>query len=176
MKPSARRQKGKNYENKIADLIHTKLLQSDNEYQKLFESVGNDSLKPKRDYSSGNFIDSDGDIDLGLAKKFFPFSIECKNWKTLDLSINTLLQKKITSLTKVWTEQALPQASRRELTPLIVFKANRTENFCFYSTDYFKFVPKGKYIRIDHWVICLFDDFMDISHLHKSKEINESTG
>ena len=95
MKPSARKQKGKNYEEKIAASIHDNLILNNNEYRTLFETVGNDKLKPRRDSSSGNFVDSHGDIDLNLAKKFFPFSIECKHWKTLDLSLNSILGRKL---------------------------------------------------------------------------------
>lgn len=160
MTPSNRKTKGKKFEEKIADQIHNALIENISEYKILYESVGNNNLKPNRDTSSGNFLTSDGDIDLGIAKKYFPFSCECKHWKVLDLSINSLLKGQIGSLIKVWTDQALPRAKLTNLQPLIIFRANRTEDFVFFDKQY-DFVPTKKYIKIDDWIICLFSDFLE---------------
>lgn len=160
MTPSGRKQKGKTYENKIAADIHNFLLAKNEAYRNLYETLGNENLKPRRDASSGTFIGSLGDIDLGLAKKFFPFAIECKHWKILDLSLNSILSDKIKSLVTVWMDQALPKGRETGLLPLIVFKANRTEDFCFYDKNEVKLITINRFIKIDNWVMCLFSDFM----------------
>ena len=158
---SYNRQKGNKFETRIADKIHIKLLEKSKEYVNIFESIGNEEIKPKRDFASGNFSSSDGDIDLGIAKKFFPVSIECKNWKTLDISLNSLFKRKFASLIKIWGEQALPKARSTGLLPVVVFKANRTEDFCFYDKNEVPLIPINNFAKIDNYIFCLFDDFVE---------------
>lgn len=159
MTPSQRKQKGKSYEDKIAKYLHKKLFEKYKGYKELFELVENPRLAPQRDFSSGTFVNSQGDIDLGIAKKFFPFSIECKHWKNLDLTINSILTKKITSLTKIWREQANRKAKEVGLHPLIIFKANYTKDFVFYDHGGMNVTPPV-HIQINNWIICLLDDFI----------------
>lgn len=160
MTPSAKKAKGNKHESKIAEIIHYSLLSQNPKYRSLFEDLADDNLRPKRDYSSGNFLDSQGDVNLGLAKKFFPYSVECKDWKTLDLRLNALLKSNIKVLVNFWHEQCLPNAKKSSLFPLLVFKSNRTENFCFYDKDVVKLIPTSRFIKIDNWIICLLDDFI----------------
>ena len=161
MSPSNRKKKGKIFEEKIAADLHNFLIEHNPEYNKLFEQLGNDNnLKPKRDYSSGVFVDSQGDIDLRIAKQFFPFSIEAKAWKSLDLSINSLLKGKIKVLEGFWHDQALPNAERSGLLPLVVFKANRTDDFVFYDKNLVQAIPTRRLFKIDNWIVCLFQDFL----------------
>jgi hypothetical protein len=167
MSPSARKQKGKVFEEKIAKKIHEHLMEYNQEYCNLYNSLGNENLKPKRDFSSGNFNNSDGDIDLGLAKKYVPFSIEAKHHKDLDLTLNAIMNGKISKLEGIWKEQVLPKAEETGLKPLIIFRANRTSDFCFmyfkdleYSEDFEKLIIIKKY------VIITLEDFL---HLHISQ-------
>lgn len=171
MTPGAKKQKGNKFETKIADLIHAKLLQQNPEYQKLFEEVGHDRIKPQRDASSGNFVNSHGDIDLNLAKNFFPFSIECKFWKSLDLKLNSLMNDKLASLITVWNEQALPNSIKTGLKPLIVFTANYTSDFVFYDKNKVELIPLEKFLKIDNWIICLADDFIDCVNYRMVKKL-----
>lgn len=161
MSPSGAKQKGKKFEEKIAAEIHQSLMASNKEYRELFEAVANDNVKPKRDAASGNFKNSDGDVDLGMAKKYFPFSIEAKFWKSLDLGLNSMLQLKIKTIINVWHDQALPKSIETGLLPLIVFRANRTEDFCFFDKNVVKIIPLGRFIKLDNWIICLFKDFVN---------------
>lgn len=160
MGPKARKEKGKKYENYISDLIHTILLSKNENYRSLYEAVENDNLKPRRDYSSGNFVNSDGDIDLGVAKKFFPFSIECKHWAKLDITLNAIFKRKFSDLIKIWSEQALPKSIKTGLKPLVIFKANRTDDYVFYDKDRVQLIPINNFIKVDQWIICLFTEFL----------------
>ena len=161
MTPRAKKSKGNKHETRIAEEIHYTLLSLNPKYKSLFEDLADDNLRPKRDYSSGNFLDSQGDINLGLAKNFFPYSIECKHWKSLDLSLNALLKQNISSLVKVWNEQTVTKAREIGLTPLVVCRGNRTEDFCFYDKEVVKLIPIGRFVKIDNWIICLFKDFIN---------------
>lgn len=160
MSPSGRKSKGKKFEEKIASDLHNFLTENNPEYKDLYEQVGNPRMKPQRDASSGTFVGSFGDIDLNVAFKFFPFSVECKSWKSLDLSINSLLKGKIKVLEGFWNEQALPNAERSGLLPLVVFKANRTDDFVFYDKNIVQAIPTRRLFKIDNWVVCLFQDFL----------------
>lgn len=160
MTPAGRKSKGKNYEDRIAKLIHEFLLLKNNEYRELFLSLNNDNLRPRRDSSSGNFVSSTGDIDLNLAQKFFPFSVECKAWKSLDISLDSLLSAKLKILEVIWKNQVLPAAEKTGLRPLIIFKGNRTKDFCFYDKNVCNIIPINRFIKIDNWILCLFDDFI----------------
>lgn len=153
--------KGNAFEKKIADKIHVKLLEKSEEYRILFESIGNEEIKPKRDSSSGANRVSLGDIDLGIAKKFFPLSIEAKNWKTLDLKLDSLMKRKFSSLIKIWGEQALPKGRSTGLLPIVVFKANRTNDFCFYDKNEVPLIPINNFTKVDNYIFCLFDDFLE---------------
>ena len=162
MTPSGRKQKGKTYETKIAEMIHSFLMEFNEEYKTLYESLGNENLKPQRDFASGNFKGSDGDIDLGLAKKFFPYSLEMKHHKDLDLSLNAILTGKISKLKGIWEEQVMPKVIETGLNPMIVFRANRTEDFCFIKTNHVKDLNKFNFhVRIDDFAIVRFKDFLD---------------
>lgn len=160
MSPSGRKTKGKKYEEKIAKDLHDFLMENNPEYQVLFEQVGNPRMAPSRDTSSGTFKGSFGDIELNVAYKFFPFSVECKHWKSLDLSINSLLSAKIKQLEGFWHDQALPNALKSGLLPVVVFKANRTEDFVFYDKGKIPIIPTQRLIKIDNWILCLFQDFI----------------
>ena len=68
--------KGNKFETKIANAIHEHLLMHSMKYASLWETVGhNEDLKPRRSRSSGAVIKEDGDVQLGIAKTFFPISI-----------------------------------------------------------------------------------------------------
>lgn len=152
------KQKGKSYENKIAEYIHNTLYEKCSEYKELFDHCKNDNLKPKRDSSSGTFKHSDNDIDLGLAKKFMPFSIECKHHaKINDVTINALLSDK-----NAWFIKTMEQAKdhSKGLIPIIFFRGNRTiDMVCFQTKDID--INKGDYfVNIDNLTIMPRDIFM----------------
>ena len=122
--------KGKKFENKIAEFIHQYLYDNIVEYQNLYEAMGNVNLKPRREKSSGTAKEADNDVDLGLAMKFFPYSVECKHHKCIsDVTLNTLMDEKFGWIDKVM-EQAETHGKIKKLTPLIVFRGNRTLDFC----------------------------------------------
>lgn len=122
--------KGKAFEEKTAKFIHEYLYKNIEDYKKLYDSIGNVNLKPRREKSSGTAKDADNDIDLGIAYKFFPYSIECKHHKVItDVTINALLDKKFSWLETVM-KQANTHATIKKLSPLIVFRGNRTIDFC----------------------------------------------
>lgn len=157
--------KGKAFETKIADYIHSFLMEHVADYKKIVETVDNKNLHPKRDFSSGVFANSNGDIDLGVAKKFMPFSIECKHHKDLDLSIESVFKDKIKKMYVFWDEQAVPNANKAQLFPMIVFRANRTDNYVMFDVnkiDKFCMSDLNKYIKVGPKIICLFTDFMNV--------------
>lgn len=122
--------KGKKFESKIAEFIHQYLYDNIVEYQNLYEAIGNVNLKPRREKSSGTAKEADNDVDLGLAMKFFPYSVECKHHKCIsDVTLNTLMDEKFGWIDKVM-EQAETHGKIKKLTPLIVFRGNRTVDFC----------------------------------------------
>ncbi len=169
MTPSQRKTKGKGFETKIADIIHKFLLVNVERYKELAEET---DLKPTRDFSSGTFLESKGDIELSIAKKYFPISVECKFWKILDLTLNTLLTGKIKVLTSIWNNQVVPNAKKAGLQPLLVFKGNRTDIFVFYQDEYV--LPKSYYIKVDKYVITTFEIFLnEIFKLYLNKPIKE---
>lgn len=127
-KLSLRRAKGKSYEKKISEILHDFFYNNVAEYQQLFDDIGNDNLKPKRDSSSGNFVGSDNDIDLGLAKKFFPFSIECKHHVSVGkMTLTTLFKSDIKFIRKTM-QQAKKHAEKTQLTPMIIMRGNYTSD------------------------------------------------
>ena len=145
-KISGRKSKGKAFEKKVADLLHDFLYQNVIEYRKLFDECGNDNLKPKRDSSSGTFKNSDNDIDLGIAKKFFPFSIECKhNILVNKLTITSLLKNNLHFIRKTF-KQAQEHALKSNLTPMIIMRGNHTSDIVVVENtpEFHKQLPKCK--------------------------------
>lgn len=161
MLPSNRKQKGKNYEQKVSDILHTFFYSNYPEYKSLYDNLGNDTLKPQRDKSSGNYSNSDGDIELNILKKFFPFSIECKHHATLTLSLHSLLSEKITALVKIYKQQE-KFAADRNLLPLVVFRANRTDDFIFIKHDLVKHDTNVNHVIVGEYIIMKLDCFLKI--------------
>lgn len=157
------KEKGKKFETKIAKQIHKHLLENCDKYKSLVEAVNNDNVHPKRDSSSGVFTSANGDIELGIAKEFFPFSVECKDHKDLDLGINSIFKGKIKKLYKIWHEQTVPNAIRAELEPLAVFKANRTQTFVVHNKGVVNEEKYSIFVKLkDGLIMALFDEFMDL--------------
>lgn len=157
------KEKGKKFETKIAKQIHEALVSFNPTYKELVEKVDNKNVLPKRDSSSGVFATANGDIELGIAKSFFPFSIECKDHKDLDLSINSIFKNKIKKIYDIWNLQCVPNARKASLTPLMIFKANRTETFVIHEWKSTDDIPDWNlYIKLnDNLIMCLFDEFLD---------------
>lgn len=158
--PSGKKSKGKKFETKIADSLHNYLMDNIPEYKNLYEQFNDPKLAPRRDASSGADLLSDADINLGIAKNFFPFAMECKDWKTLDLPLNAMMSDKIKILTTVWNDQAVPKCDGTDLTPLVVFKALRTKDYCFYDSTVIQLIPEDRFIKMGKYIICLWEDFM----------------
>jgi len=163
MTPSARKTKGKRLEDRISDKIHDKLMSDVPSYKALYEQFNDPKLRPRRDASSGASNDSDGDINLGIASKVFPFSVECKDWASLDLNLNQLISGKIKSLERIMEEQVAIKIATKNLKPIIVFKALRTIDFVCYKSDYMPFQIEGNYCKVNDFIIASFDEFLDIS-------------
>lgn len=162
MVPGGGKVKGKSFENKVAKNIQKYLFDNSDKYRELCKLVNNEATFVKRDSSSGTFKDSDGDIHLGLAKEYYPYSIECKFHADLDLTISQMF-KKVPKLIKIWNDQVLVTSKRVELFPLLIFKSNRTKDFCMFDVtkipfDY-RFCKFGPNFMFDNFIICLFDDF-----------------
>ncbi len=164
---SKQKTKGKQFENKIASILHEFLYTEFTEYAKFLSEINSD-LSVKRNSNSGATINDDGDIDLNLGKKYFPYSIECKFWKKFqDLNIFNINKSSV--LPSVYKKQALPAAKNKNLKPIIIFQANRTLPMVFfdnkllnlnlYNIDY--------YIKLsNNFYICFLVDFLQ---LHKPK-------
>ncbi len=154
--------KGKKFETKIAKILHSKLMENVSQYKNLVEAVNNENVLPKRDASSGIYASSNGDIELGIAKQFFPFSVECKDHKDLDLSINSIFKNKIKKVYDIWFKQCVPNAIKADLKPLMIFKANRTEDFVIHEKGLLNEELYNVYIKLNNGLIMtLFDEFID---------------
>jgi len=111
MRPRSRKQKGKKFEEQVAEIIHNKFYQSIPEYKNFFDSLDEESkklLKPIRDFISGISPEHKSDIRLNFAQKFFPFKIECKKWEEFkNYSVYDIFLKKsfFSKLKKIYTEQ-----------------------------------------------------------------------
>ncbi len=160
MKPGGSKSKGKKYEDLIAKLLHSKFYEECETYKELFDSVGNDDLKPQRDSSSGTFERADGDIELNLLKKFFPMSIECKHRKDLNINLNQILKHDANELKQIFKKQAIPNAERKNLTPVIFFKSNYTDNFVYCEKNLLDELPQ-KCVILGDKVILLLEDFLN---------------
>lgn len=161
--------KGNLFENTIAKIIHTTLMYNIPQYKTIVETVDNKETSPKRDSSSGASKESLGDISLGVGKKYFPYSLECKNHKDLDLSLNVIF-KYPTKIFKIWESQVLVQADRAKLYPLMAFKANRTLNYLLFDINKLPFELNlselAVYFRYSDFIVCEFEEFMRIHILN----------
>lgn len=158
------KQKGKSYENKIADYLHDMLYAHVEEYKKFYNDFGNVNLKPRREKSSGTSKDADNDIDLGIASKWLNFSIECKHHKSVnEISLNAILDDKMSWLDKVM-QQAQTHADTKQLLPVAIFRGNRTKDFvCVNISDFpelFQNIHLINYIVVKSFLILKLDDFM----------------
>lgn len=163
MRAAARKRKGKKFEEKIACVLHQFLLDNNTEYNSLFYNYGDQNTKPKRDSSSGVAITSDGDINLGLAKQFFPFSIECKNNNILThISFDQLCKWKVSFLEKTYIRQARPAAKEAGLMPLVVFRGTRTLDYCMWNIEDcdVELYMDDPCFRFGNWRIGKFIDFI----------------
>ena len=103
MKPRSAKNKGKRLQNKIRDLILEKF----------------DSLEPD-DVRSITMGDSGEDILLSpVARKQFPFSVECKNQEKLN----------------IWSALEQAEGNSGNHTPLVIFKRNRSKTYAVLEFD-----------------------------------------
>lgn len=153
--------KGKAYENKIAAYIHDALYKRVKEYKDLFDSLGNINLKPRREKSSGTTKHADNDIDMGLALKFFPFSVECKHNAIINkITISSICKNDVSFLYKTM-EQAKRHAESRNLKPIVFFRGNNTcDMIMFDSNDVKNIDSKIPRVHLDPYIIMTTDNFM----------------
>ena len=147
MRPRSRKQKGKKFEEQVAEIIHNKFYQLIPEYRDFFDKLDNESkklLKPIRDFISGISPEHKSDIRLNFAQKFFPFKIECKKWEEFkNYSIYDIFSKKsfFSKLKKIYIEQLkineiddLKEILKTDpfMPRIIVFSSNFVKNpLCF---------------------------------------------
>jgi hypothetical protein len=153
--------KGKAYENKIAAYIHDALYKHVKEYKDLFDSLGNINLKPRREKSSGTTKHADNDIDMGLALKFFPFSVECKHNAIVNkITISSICKNDVSFLYKTM-EQAKRHAESRNLKPIVFFRGNNTCDMIMISSqDIDGFNAKIPMVFLDPYIIVSAENFM----------------
>ena len=103
MKPRSAKNKGKRLQNKIRDLILEKF----------------DILEPD-DVRSITMGDSGEDILLSpVARRVFPFSVECKNQEKLN----------------IWGALEQAEDNSGNHTPLVIFKRNRSKTYAVLEFD-----------------------------------------
>ena len=103
MKPRSAKNKGKRLQNKIRDLILEKF----------------DILEPD-DVRSITMGDSGEDILLSpVARKLFPFSVECKNQEKLN----------------IWSSLEQAEENSGDHAPLVIFKRNRSKTYAVLEFD-----------------------------------------
>ena len=157
MKRSSAVRKGKRYEDRVASIIHQRLLKEE-EYRRTIKEYKD--LIVKRDRDSGNRPDSYGDIFVPFS--WFPYSIECKHHKDMNFNISQLLSGNISKLKKIYNDHEDYARSRGRI-PVVVFRGNRTRDFVCIGRDYCNRLTKKvdiNYICVDDLVIVLLDDFI----------------
>ena len=103
MKPRSAKNKGKRLQNKVRDLILEKL----------------DILEPD-DVRSITMGDSGEDILLSpVARRLFPFSVECKNQEKLN----------------IWSSLEQAEINSGKHAPLVIFKRNRSKTYAVLELD-----------------------------------------
>ena len=103
MKSRSAKNKGKRLQNKIRDLILEK-----------FDILESDDVR------SITMGDSGEDILLSpVARKVFPFSVECKNQEKLN----------------IWSALEQAEENSGNHTPLVIFKRNRTKTYAVLEFD-----------------------------------------
>ena len=103
MKPRSAKNKGKRLQNKVRDLILEKF----------------DELEPD-DVRSITMGDSGEDILLSpVARKVFPFSVECKNQEKLN----------------IWSALEQAEDNSGNHIPLVIFKRNRSKTYAVLEFD-----------------------------------------
>jgi len=159
---SKQKTKGKGLENLVAEKIHETLLKKFPQYKELL--ILNPDLKVKRDSFSGAVDSCDGDINLGLGKSFFPYSVECKKIDALgELSIKQLTNSKM-PLKTTYILQCIPKANQKNLKPILVFQGNRTPIYAFFENERIQNNNLDKFsilFKINSYYICLFEEFLD---------------
>ena len=104
MKPRSAKNKGKRLQNKIRDLILEKF----------------DSKLEQDDVRSITMGDSGEDILLSpVARRLFPFSVECKNQEKLN----------------IWGALEQAEENSGNHVPLVIFKRNRTKTYAVLEFD-----------------------------------------
>ena len=103
MKPRSAKNKGKRLQNKVRDLILEKF----------------DILEPD-DVRSITMGDSGEDILLSpVARRLFPFSVECKNQEKLN----------------IWSALEQAEINSGKHAPLVIFKRNRSKTYAVLEFD-----------------------------------------
>jgi hypothetical protein len=146
--PRSRKQKGKKFEQQVAQFIHEWFLRNNPRYRKLIAKIGNNKLLehlvlPNRDYASGSSARHKADINLGLLYKFFPYLIETKKWEKFKLDIFQLFERLKTrkcELLKILEDTAqkaeyMTKRYKTPLYPLVVFSANRRGSLVIFYVD-----------------------------------------
>lgn len=160
MKPGGGRAKGNNFERHVARLI-----------VQAFREFGIKKIDCYRTPLSGGHLFASrkdpGDLVISpLLRKYFPYSVECKNDKRLDLErfFIPFKQHKKSWPEHQWLDQVLRATAGTDLQPLLVFKGMRTEIYCavwpFQWTggsgcSHLTFRYKGR-----DWVLLRFDFFL----------------
>ena len=160
---SAKKSKGKGFEDLVADLINDFLLENYPEYKENLKL--NSDLRVKRNPNSGSTNSDDGDISLNLGKNLFPFSIECKKWDNLgELNLKQILNPKM-PLMVTYKLQCIPQANIKKLKPLLVFRGSRTPIFTFFQQSRVEYKNLDKMEMLfkipGDYYICLFEEFLN---------------
>jgi len=165
-KPKSRKRKGKNLEEKVADLIHNYASKYITEYKKITEL--NDRIKPHRDFSSGVFKDNPCDIELNYLLTYFPFCIECKNWSEFKrFTIFDLFKsnsKFFNTIVKIYNDYKKENLSDKNIKRLLVFKSDYTDILVLFKKDDFDsdFISLFNVIFTrENFCLVLFEDFLD---------------
>ena len=124
------KRKGKRFEDKIAKVIHEYLYNHCEKYKKLIDEI-DVSAGLKRDSDSGISPTSKGDIDLGIAVKIFPFSIECKKRNDLEINLKNMFKLSKSKLKSIYEKQAKTKAQDHDTYPLLIFSKNYSDDYVF---------------------------------------------
>lgn len=160
MKKGGGRNKGNGFEREIAAMLVETFSSFGVKKKHCYRTPGSGGHRQARNTDPGDLV-----IHSKL-RKLFPYCVECKSYKDINLfDLYTPFKKhKKSSKFKQWLKQACTAAKRTHQLPLLVFKKNRSEILCAYRVDKGAFFPSPVYLKFryahEDWYVTTFDKLL----------------
>lgn len=123
MKARSRREKGSRFERKVAKLVVTALASKGIVLEDCYRTPNSGGHMRASKHDPGDLVVSP------RLRRYFPFSVECKCYKSLDWHKLFEKDSKRNHWAKWWKQACVAASFDSALTPLLVFKENRGSAF-----------------------------------------------